>query len=34
MNIQDWFLLGLTGWISFQSKGILKSILQHHTSKE
>ena len=21
MNIQDWFLLGLTGWISLQSKG-------------
>ena len=21
MNIQGWFLLGLTGWISFQSKG-------------
>ena len=21
MNIQDWFLLGLAGWISFQSKG-------------
>ena len=22
MNIQDWFLLGLTGWISLQSKGV------------
>ena len=22
MNIQDWFLLGWTGWISFQSKGL------------
>ena len=22
MNIQDWFLLGRTGWISFQSKGL------------
>ena len=22
MNSQDWFLLGLTGWISFQSKGL------------
>ena len=32
MNIQDWFLLGLTGWISLQSKG-LKSLLQHHSSK-
>ena len=21
-NIQDWFLLGLTGWISLQSKGL------------
>ena len=28
MNIQDWFLLGRTGWISLQSKG-LKSLLQH-----
>ena len=35
-NIQDWFLLGLTGWISFQSKGLsrvfsntqFKSIIQ------
>ena len=32
MNVQDWFPLGLTGLISFQSKG-LKSLLQHHTSK-
>ena len=32
MNIQDWFPLGLTGWISFRSKG-LKSFLQHHSSK-
>ena len=22
MNIQDWFLLGWTGWISLQSKGL------------
>ena len=22
MNIQDWFLLGLTGWISLQSRGL------------
>ena len=29
MNIQDWFSLGLSGWISLQSK----SLLQHHTSK-
>ena len=26
MNIQDWFLLGLTGWISLR-------VLQHHSSK-
>ena len=30
--ILDWFPLGLTGWISLQSKG-LKSLLQHHSSK-
>ena len=29
MNIQDWFPLGLTGWISLQSKG-LSTLLQHH----
>ena len=32
VNIQDWFPLGLTGWISLQSMG-LKSLLQHHSSK-
>ena len=32
MNIQDWFPLGWTNWISLQSKG-LKSLLQHHSSK-
>ena len=32
MNIEDWFPLGLTGWISWQSKG-LSSLLQHHSSK-
>ena len=32
MTIQNWFLLGWTGWISLQSKG-LKSLLQHHSSK-
>ena len=32
MNIQDWFPLGLTGWISLQSMG-LSSLLQHHSSK-
>ena len=25
MNIQDWFPLGLTGWISLQSKGLSES---------
>ena len=33
MNIQDWPPLGWTGWISLQSKGLSKSILQHHSSK-
>ena len=34
MNIQDWFTLGWTGWISLQSiQGTLKSLLQHHSSK-
>ena len=32
MNIQDWFPLGWTDWISLQSKG-LSSLLQHHSSK-
>ena len=32
VNIQDWFPLGWTGWISLQSKG-LKSLFQHHSSK-
>ena len=31
-NIQDWFPLGWTGWISLQSKGLL-SLLQHHSLK-
>ena len=26
MNIQDWFPLGLTGWISLQSKGLLRVL--------
>ena len=30
MNIQDWFLLGLTGLISLLSKGLPSSLLQHH----
>ena len=32
MNIQDWFPLGWTGWISLQSK-TLESLLQQHSSK-
>ena len=32
VTIQGWFPLGLTAWISLQSKG-LSSILQHHSSK-
>ena len=34
MNTQDWFLLGWTGWISLQSKGLSRvfsnTILQEH----
>ena len=30
MNIQDWFPLGLTGWISLQSKG-LSRVFSHTT---
>ena len=33
MNSQDWSPLGWTGWISLQSQGTLKSLLQHHSSK-
>ena len=32
LNIQAWFPLGWTGWISLLCKG-LKSLLQHHSSK-
>ena len=32
MKTQDWFPLGVTGWISLQSKGH-KSLFQHHSSK-
>ena len=32
MNMQDWFPLRWTGWISLQSKGF-SSLLQHHSSK-
>ena len=34
MNIQDWFLFGLTGWISLKSKGLSRffsnTIVQKH----
>ena len=33
MNTQDWSPLEWTGWISLQSKGLSKSLLQHHSSK-
>ena len=33
MNIQDWFPLGWTGWISDLVQGTVKSLLQHHSSK-
>ena len=33
MNTQDWSPLGWTGWISLLSKGLFKSLLQHHSSK-
>ena len=33
VNTQDLSPLGWTGWISLQSKGLLKSLLQHHSSK-
>ena len=33
MNIQDWFPLGLTGWISLQSEGLSRRLLQHYNSK-
>ena len=33
MNTQDWSPLGWTGWISLQSKGLSKSLLQQHSSK-
>ena len=32
VNIQGWFPLGLTGWMSLQSKGFSR-VLQHHNSK-
>ena len=33
MNIQAWFPLGLIGLISLLSKGLSKSLLQHHSLK-
>ena len=33
MNIQDWSPLGLTGWISLQSKGLSRVFSQNHSSK-
>ena len=33
MNIQDWFPLGWTGWISLQSKGLSRVFSNHHNSK-
>ena len=33
MNTQGWSHLGWTDWISLQSKGLSKSLLQHHSSK-
>ena len=33
MNIQGWFPLRLTGFISLLSKGLFKSLFQHHNWK-
>ena len=33
MNTQYRSPLGWTGWISLQSKGLSKELLQHHSSK-
>ena len=33
LNTQDGSSLGWTGWISLQSQGTLKSLLQQHSSK-
>ena len=33
MSTQDWSPLAWTRWISLQSKGLFKSLLQHHSSK-
>ena len=34
LNIQNWFPLKLTVLVSFAVQGTLKSLLQHHSSKE
>ena len=31
INIQNWFPLGLTGWISLQSKGLLSRVFSNTT---
>ena len=33
MNIQDWFTLGWTGWISLQSNGLSRVFYKHHQVK-
>ena len=33
INIQDWFSLGWTGWISLQSKGLSRVFSNTHSSK-
>ena len=33
MNVQGWFPLGWTCWISLQSKGLSRSLFQLHSSK-
>ena len=33
VNIQDWFPLGWTGWISLQSKRLSRVFSNHHSSK-
>ena len=33
MNVEDWFPLGLTGFISLQSKGCSKSLVHYHSLK-
>ena len=33
MNIQDWFPLGWTGWISLLSKGLSRVFSNNHSSK-